>query len=232
MRIKYNISFALIATLSLVVVDNLLSAPCYGTHMPAKKNWFAGVEYNFVIERKFQNNQGRVKNPDQFIMLSYGIFDWLSIDLKGGTGKLIYKDSEYGDQKLSTNFAGGYGFRIKLWENKNESAKIVSGFQHISVHPKRVHTADGRYTVIVDEWQGSCLGSISIKQFEPYLGFKYETYDLIRWVRDNNRKRYKSKDNWGLILGTDFWISKNVKLNLEYHLLDEKAISISVGFDF
>lgn len=232
MRIKYWLSLIALTALGLTLAASLSAAPCYGTHLPAKKKWFGAVEYNFIIERKLKNSQGRVKNPDQFITLSYGVFDWLSLDLKGGTGKLFYKDSEYGDQEFSTSFSGGYGFRIKLWENKNNAAKIVAGFQHISVHPRRVHTADGRYTVVVDEWQGSCLGSIRIKKFDPYLGFKYTAYDLIRWLRDTNRKRYKSEDNWGLILGTDFWISDNIKLNFEYHLLDEKAVSISLGFDF
>lgn len=232
MQIKYKITFAIITALSILIVNNLMAAPCYGTHMPQKKKWFGGIEYNFVIERKFQHNHGRVKNPGQLLMLSYGVFDWLSIDLKGGSGKITYKDSEYGDQEFSTSFSGGYGFRIRLREDKDKNIKIVTGFQHISVHPKRVHTTDGRYTVVVDEWQGSCLGSMQIKQFNPYLGFKYETYDLIRWINDANRKRYKSEDNWGLVLGTDFWIKKNLKLNLEYHLLDEKAASISVGFDF
>lgn len=228
MRVK----FIIIIVLILLAVNNLAAAPSYGTHMPAKKKWFGGIEYNFVWERDFQNNQGRVKNSDQFIMFSYGIFQWLCLDLKGGSGKITYKDSEYGDQELSTSFAGAYGFRISLWEDKEKNIKLVAGFQHISVHPRRVHTTDGRYTAVVDEWQGSCLGSIRIKQFNPYLGFKYETYDLIRWINSANRKRYKSEDNWGLILGTDLWIKKNLKLNLEYHLLDEKALSLSVGFDF
>jgi len=215
-----------------MAVDNALAAPCYGTHMPKKKKWFGGVEYNFVAERKLQNGQGRVKNPDQLLMLSYGILDWLSIDLKGGSGKITYKDSEYGDQDLSTGFSGAYGFRIRLWEDKNENSKLVAGFQHISVHPRCVHTSGGRYTAVADEWQGSCLGSLRIKQFNPYLGVKYATYDLIRWINDANRKRYKSEDNWGLVLGTDLWIRKNLKFNLEYHLLDEKSVSISLGFDF
>ena len=232
MRINHKKALAIIAVFTLITAGRALAAPCYGTHMPKKKKWFGGVEYNFLTERKFQNSQGRTKNPDQFLMFSYGLLDWLSIDLKGGSGKITYKDSEYGDQDLSTSFAGAYGFRIKLWSAKDETAKIVAGFQHISVHPKRVQTTAGRYTVVADEWQGSCLGSVRIKQFEPYLGFKYGTYDLIRWIDAANRKRYKSQDNWGLVLGGDFWISKGLKLNLEYHFFDEKAASLSIGFDF
>jgi hypothetical protein len=200
--------------------------------MPGKHKLFAGVEYNFVIEREFQNNHGRVKNPDQFFMLSYGLCEWLSIDLKGGCGKIEFKDSEVGDQDFSTSLAGAYGFRLRLWENKEKNLKLVTGFQHISVHPRHTHTSLGKYAVVVDEWQGSCLGSVRIKQFVPYLGFKYETYDLIRWIDSTHRKRYKSKGNWGPVLGTDFWINKNWKLNLECQLLGEKSASASLGFDF
>lgn len=232
MKIKMIKFLVVGAVCCLLSSGNLLAAPCYGTHMPKKKKIFTGLEYNFIFEQELNNQQGRIKNPDQFLMLSYGLFDWLSIDLKGGSGKIIYKDSEYGDQDFSTGFAGAYGFRIRLWENKESQIKIVSGFQHISVHPKRTLISDGKYTVVVDEWQGSCLGSIRIKQLNPYLGFKYETYDLIRWINDANRKRYKSKDNWGLVLGTDLWIGEKLKLNLECSLLSEKAMSVSLGFDF
>lgn len=228
----HKIFFLTVIIINLLAPKSLMAAPCYGTHTPAKRKWFAGAEYNFVIERKLGHNQGRIRSPNQLLMLSYGVLDWLSIDLKGGSGKITYKDSEYADQDFSTSFAGGYGFRIRLWENKNKGLKIVSGFQHISVHPRGVDTRDGKYTLVVDEWQGSCLGSIRIKQLDPYLGFKYETYDLIRWINSAHRKRYKSEDNWGLVLGTDFWLNKNLKINLECHLLDEKAASISVGFDF
>jgi opacity protein-like surface antigen len=229
---KYQKALVIIAAFILIAAASGQAAPCYGTHMPKKKKWFCGIEYNFLMERKLQNSLGRIKNPDQFLMISYGLFDWLSIDLKGGAGKITYKDSEYGDQDLSTSFAGAYGFRLRLWETEDEAAKIVAGFQHISVHPKRVQTTAGRYTAVADEWQGSCLASVRIKQFQPYLGFKYATYDLIRWIDAANRKRYKSLDSWGLVLGSDFWINKNLKLNLEYHFFDEKAASISLGFDF
>jgi hypothetical protein len=232
LQAKYKIIFIITITVVFSTADNLFAVPCYGTHMPQKNKFFAGVEYNFVIERDLKNHRGKVKNPDQFIMISYGIFDWLSLDLKGGSGGVDYKDSEYGDQEFSTSFAGAYGFRIRLWEDRDKDIKFVTGFQHISVHPKRVHTADGRYSIVVDEWQGSCLGSIRINQFVPYLGFKYETYDLIRWINNADSKRYKSQDNWGLVVGTDFWLKKNIKLNLECQFLDEKAASISLGFDF
>lgn len=231
MRTRYVIVIAAVV-LAIISANNLFAVPCYGTHMPGKKKFFGGVEYNYIIKRELEHDHGRVKNPDQFLMVSYGIFDWLSLDLKGGSGKIYYKDSEYGDQEFATSFAGGYGFRIRLWQNKNKDIKVVTGFQHISVHPKRVHSADGRYSIVIDEWQGSCLGSVRIKQFDPYLGFKYETFDLIRWLKDANRKRYKSEDNWGLVLGTDFWLKKNIKLNLECHFLDEKAASVSLTREF
>lgn len=211
---------------------NIWATPCYGTDMPTKHHFFAGLEYNIITKRDLENNNGRIKNSDQFLMVSYGLFDWLSVDLKGGSGKVTYKDSAVGDVDFSTSFAGAYGFRIKLFESKNKFLKIVTGFQHISVHPRRVATAVGKYSVVVDEWFGSTLASIKLNKFVPYLGFRTGTYDVIRWINDENRKRFKSEDNLGLIVGFDFWLTDKIKVNFEHHFFDEIAGSVSVGINF
>ncbi|MDD5044764.1 MAG: hypothetical protein PHH69_01890 [Candidatus Omnitrophica bacterium] len=208
------------------------AAPCYGTHMPARNRITLGVEYNFVVKRSLQHENGKIKNPDEFLALSYGVFDWLSIDLKGGAGKIDWKDSPYGDLKFSTGFSGAYGFRLRFYENKSKKIRLVGGFQHISVHPKTVDTAAGKYKAIADEWQGSVLGSVSWKKFTPYFGFKYGTYDLIRWIDDANRKRYKAEDNFGLVAGLDFNLTKNVRLNTEFDFLDGAQAAASLNFDF
>jgi hypothetical protein len=200
--------------------------------MPSKRKLTLGLEYNFVTERDLKHNNGRVKNPDQFLSLSYGLFDWLSIDLKAGAGKITYKDSEYGDQKFSTSFSGAYGFRLRLYDNKEKKIKVVGGFQHISVHPRAVDVGAGKYSVVADEWQGSVLGSVGIKQITPYFGFKYGTYDLIRWVNSENRKRYKSEDNFGLVAGMDLAITQNLRLNTEFDFLDGQSASVSLNLDF
>jgi len=230
--VKIRGIFIITMGLILYFFNQALAAPCYGTHMPEKKKISLGLEYNFVIKRDFQHDNGRVKNPDQFFTLSYGLFDWLSIDLKGGSGKITYKDSQYGDEEFSTSFSGAYGFRVRLYENSEKKIKIVAGFQHISVHPRSVDTPAGRYKVVVDEWQGSVLGSAAFRQFTPYFGVKYGTYDLIRWIDDANRKRYKSEDNLGLVTGLDFNISKNLRLNTEFGFLDGQAASVSLNLDF
>ncbi|MCM8780022.1 MAG: hypothetical protein NC914_02600 [Candidatus Omnitrophica bacterium] len=208
------------------------AAPCYGTYMPAKRKITLGLEYNFVISREFEHNHGRVKNQDQFLTLSFGVFDWLSIDLKGGAGKITYKDSEFGDQEFSTSFAGAYGFRLRLYENKQKRLRLVGGFQHISVHPRHTNTPSGKYSAVADEWQGSILGSVGIKKFTPYFGVKYGAYDLIRWINSGNRKRYKSEDNFGLVVGMDLAIAKNLRLNTEFDFLAGQSASVSLNLDF
>ncbi|MEW6170478.1 MAG: hypothetical protein AB1472_02825 [Candidatus Omnitrophota bacterium] len=230
MKIKYLIFISLITF--LILSSNLWATPSYGTDMPKKHGFFTGLEYNIIVERDLKNNNGRIKNSDKFLMLSYGIFDWLSIDLKAGAGSVTYKDSAVGDLKFRNNFAGAYGFRIKLFESKNKFLKITTAFQHISVHPKGASTPAGKYTIIVDEWFGSTLASIKLNKFVPYFGFKAGTYDVIRWIDDSNRKRFKSEDNLGLIVGFDYWLTDKLKLNFEHHFIDEIAGSFSVGINF
>lgn len=208
------------------------ASPCYGTSLPGKFKFLLGAEYNFVINRDLENGHGRVQNPDYFMTLSAGLTDWLSIDLKGGAGKITWKDSPWGDQDFSTSFAGAYGFRVRLLEIMDKKLKVVTGFQHISVHPRRVITEDGKVTVIVDEWQGSVLASYSIQKFTPYIGCKYGTYDVIRFIDGENRKRFKSDDGAGIVVGMDFWVNERVKVNAEGHFLDEQAASVSCGVLF
>jgi len=80
-----KISFLGIIILLLFPGD-IFSAPCYGTKLPHKKELFAGIGIYALFNRNLKNDYGRVKSLQDFFLLTYGINDWLSLDLKIGTG--------------------------------------------------------------------------------------------------------------------------------------------------
>jgi len=206
-------------------------APCYGTSMPQKKKFFAGIQMHSVFKRYLENEQGKIRSMQNFLLVSYGLFDWLSLDLKGGAGNLKQHPVGSDEVDYSSSFAGGYGFRIRLYEKKN--TKCVFGFQHISVHPKKTYLGDTEHKGILDDWQVSLLGSYNLKLFAPYLGVKWSRDDYIHRV-SGNRKRVMSDrtKSIGLAVGADIPLTKAIWVNLEGQFIDVEAAAVSLNFKF
>lgn len=206
------------------------AAPCYGTKMPQKNKFFAGIQTHAIFKRYLENECGKIRSTQHLILLSFGVFDWLSIDLKGGAGNIRQRPIGSDEMNYSFNFSGGYGFRLKLYENKK--LKMVFGFQHISVHPKLIHSED-KNKAVLDDWQTSYLVSYDFIKFTPYLGLKGSRVDYIHW-RGENRKRVMSDLTkcLGLVLGLDLPLNEKTWLNLEGQFLDSQALAFSVNFKF
>ncbi|MCM8820230.1 MAG: hypothetical protein NC925_05490, partial [Candidatus Omnitrophica bacterium] len=85
-----------------------------------------------------------------FLLLSYGLDDWFCIDLKAGMGYIKQKPSGYIEIDYPESFAGGYGFRVRLYNKGN--FKSVFGFQHISVHPRKTKSNNDIHRAIFDDW--------------------------------------------------------------------------------
>lgn len=223
---------AIFSVLFLACSGVSYGAPAYGTHMPEKHRWIWGVEGNFITDRNLDNNQGAASGNRFFLTGSLGIFDWICFDGKIGVGDVKWHRTNGGDLDYSTNFAGGYGFRIKGYENKEWGIKTVAGFQHISVHPHGADEGNNKHQVIIDDWQGSMLVSKDIGKFVPYCGARYGTMDFIKWVNEHDRKRIKSEDVFGLVLGADYWINSNTRVNLEGAFLDGEEFAVGISRDF
>jgi len=208
------------------------SAPIYGTHMPKKKHFICGLEESIIIDRNLDNNEGAVNGRRSFFTLSYGIFPWFSFDGKIGIGDVDWERIGVENLNYSTNFSGGYGFRIKGYENKSLGIKSALGFQHISVHPGARNQNSEKNGVIIDEWQGSLVISKDFKYVTPYLGTRYGSVDFIKWVNEANRKRIKSEKEFGIIIGLDYWLDDRTKLNLEALFLDGEEVAIGISRDF
>jgi len=190
-----------------------------------------GLENNNIFKRYLEGDNGNLRSAQGFLLLSYGIFDWLSIDLKGGAGNIKQHPVDSDEIRYPLGFAGGYGFRLKFFDK--DKAKMVLGFQHISVHPRSKHVGSVRNKAILDDWQVSLLASYDIWKLTPYLGTKWSRTDYIHKV-GTTRKRIMSDmtKDIGLIVGLDVGLAKQVWVNLEGQFFDVEACSFSLNYSF
>lgn len=207
------------------------TAPAYGTRMPKEKGFSLGLQTHYVFKRYLENEQGSLRSAQEFLLLSYGLKDWLSIDLKGGMGFIKQRPRDRSELDYSSYLGGGYGFRVRLWEKKGWTA--VWGFQHISIHPHTISLQGDKHKAVLDDWQFSALVSYRFPFFVPYLGGKWSRMDYIHWVNgQRNRVRSDLTKSWGIIAGLDFALSDRVWLNLEGQALDSLAGAFSINYSF
>jgi len=200
--------------------------------MPKEKQWIWGVQGDFLIDRNLKDNQGSTSGNRYFLTGSFGVFDWICFDGKIGAGDVAWRNSDPGNLSYNTSFAGAYGFRIKGYENKKLGVKTVAGFQHISVHPRTTSPASDKHRVIIDDWQASILISEDLGNFTPYLGARYGTVDFIKWVNEHDRKRIKSEKMWGAVIGIDYLVAKDTRLNIEGDFIDGEEVSLGISRGF
>jgi len=214
-----------------LLVTDCYAAPCYGTKMPEKKGFFIGLQNYSIYKRYLEHQNGKLRSTQDFLTLSYGVFDWLSVDLKGGAGDIKQHPLGANEVRYDTNFVGGYGFRLKLFD-KNE-IKSVFGFQHISVHPDSAYVGAVKNKAILDDWQTSWLVSYDLKKATPYIGTRWSRTDYIH-TQDGNRKRVMSDGtkSVGLIAGFDLPLCQKFWLNIEGSFFDNEAAAFSVNYSF
>lgn len=212
-------------------VANVSAAPCYGTKLPERNNFFAKVESYSIFKRYLGDGYGKLRSQQQFYGMSYGVFDWLSIDLKAGAGNINQYPVNSDAVSYSASFAGGYGVRVKCFDKNN--LRAVVGFQHISVHPQSTHVQDVKNKAILDDWQWSILGSYSFKRVTPYLGTRWSRVDYIHWIGDSRKRRMSDRTKCiGLIWGFDIPLTEKFWLNLEGSALDSDAFAGSINYSF
>ncbi|MCX5702772.1 MAG: hypothetical protein NTW64_07415 [Candidatus Omnitrophica bacterium] len=223
--------FLLFSILTLYFSMPVYAAPCYGTKMPGKNNFFAGLQYHGIFKRYLENEYGKVRSQQNFFLLSYGLFDWFSVDLKCGGGDIRQHPIESDEIDYPYNFSGGYGFRLKFYDKEN--VRMAFGFQHISVHPKSINLTSGKNSGILDDWQVSLLASRDFKKFMPYLGTRWSRVDYIHKIWDNRKRKMSDlTKSIGLIYGLDLPITEKIWLNLEGSVFDSEEFSCSINFKF
>jgi len=207
------------------------AAPCYGTKMPEKKKFFCGLQTHVIFKRYLEGEYGKLRSTQHFLLLSYGISNWLSLDLKGGAGNMKQHPAGRDEVDYPSSFNGGYGFRLKPYDKEN--LKMVFGFQHISVHPKAIRLGATKHGAVLDDWQVSFLASRYFKKINPYLGAKFSRVDYIHWIEED-RKRVMSDLTkcFGLVSGADFMLGEGFWVNLEGQFFDAAAAALSINLKF
>lgn len=212
------------------IVNSCSAAPCYGTRMPQKNGFNVGLQTHSVLDRDLIDRNGEMSSLQNFVLVSYGIFDWLCVDLKGGMGDI--KQQSLGAERIdySAYLGGGYGFRVRLLDS--EETKIAFGFQHISIHPHKTHQNGIKRKAVSDDWQFSFIASRDFSIVTPYLGAKWSRMDYILWT-NGERSRIKSDltKSVGFVIGADIPMGERVWLNLEGNFFDSEAFAISLNFN-
>jgi hypothetical protein len=199
--------------------------------MPKKNKFFVGLQSYSIFKRYLENEQGKLRSQQEFFLLSYGIFDWLSVDLKGGAGYIKQHPVASDELDYPSYLGGGYGFRLRLYERNKIRATF--GFQHVSIHPKTVFVGPVKNKAVLDEWQFSIVASRDFKKITPYLGAKWSRSDYIHWTTgERNRVKSDLTKSVGLVFGFDIPIAEKFWFNLESHFFDSDALAISLNYSF
>ena len=221
----------LIAGLTLCAMQPCYGAPAYGTKLPDKSELFIGGQTHRIFDRDLEDGHGEMSSVQHFLLLSYGLTDWFSLDLKGGAGDIEQQPERGSEISYPAFVGGGYGFRFRIYDH--QKAKAVFGFQHISIHPYSIKIGDTKHKAVLDDWQFSILGSYDVGGWTPYIGMKWSRTDYIHWVDTvRDRKRSDLGKSIGVIAGMDIPLNKKIWINVEGQFLDVLATAISLNFHF
>ena len=207
------------------------ACPIEGPNMPNGTSLKIGVQTNIMTGVDTKNVKGELRSKQIFFTLSYGITKWLCLDGKAGMGELTFDQERSIKVEHDANFAGGYGGRILLWDDKKSGINCILGLHHISVHPEDVEVNGVKYKAILDEWQGSLLVSKKIQNLRPYIAGKFSKIYLIQKIGEQ-RERITPEHAWGLVAGADLDINDNARFNIEGRLFDETALTFGFNYTF
>jgi hypothetical protein len=222
---------ALVFLAGLGLAAPCAAAPAYGTRLPGKFRLVVGGQTHAVLNRDLEDANGEMSSLQHFLLLSFGITDWLSLDFKGGAGD-IEQDPDNGNKiQYPAYVGGGYGLRVRLYNDGR--VKAVFGFQHISIHPYSVFIGNVKNKAVLDDWQFSFLGSYDLKWVTPYAGVKWSRMDDIHWDEDFRKRKQSDPDkSAGLVVGVDIPFGKRMWFNVEGQFLDSQAVAVGANYQF
>ncbi|MFH1460325.1 MAG: hypothetical protein ABIG64_08185 [Candidatus Omnitrophota bacterium] len=231
-RIKFIVCISLISFLSLFLsYPSLLAIPSEGNFLPGLHTTIWGFQYNHIFKRDFNKVPGQGATTQYFLKASYGLTKRLFIDGKVGLGNVSFQRNDGLNLDFPTGFAGGYGIRYLFYADEKEKIKSIFGFQHISCHPFKDTVNNIEHRVIWDEWQGTWLFIKEFRENDIYFGPQYSNTQL-KYKQGDLRRRLKSEDCWGFLLGADYQIKDDVNANAEIRFFDEWAINFGIGYKF
>jgi hypothetical protein len=215
----------------LLFCQNAGAIPSEGDFIPGLNQTLWAVQLNNIFLRDFNKVEGKASTAQCFIQASYGISERFFLDGKVGVGNISFDVNDGPKLDFPTGFAGGYGFRYLVHENKKKDIKSIFGFQHISCHPYKDTVNDVQYHVIWDEWQGTWLFIKEYKKAAVYCGPQYSSTQL-KYKVDSWRRRLKAEDCWGMLVGGNYNINKNVTIRAEARFFDEWGLNFGISHQF
>ena len=210
----------------------IYAAPAYGTDTPDKGKISIGYQANLVFKQNLSDSNGNIRSYQHFLDLSYGALDWFTFDGKLGVGDERQSGGKKPDVNYGTGFAGGYGFRILLWNKPADKTRVTFGFHHISVHPNDENVGGNLYETFLDDWQLDLLASKKFGKFEPFIGGMGSIFDQGYRVNHGDRERISPKYYGGLIAGCGFDLRKDLTLKIEGHIIDEDSFSAGLYYRY
>ena len=219
--------------LFVLITSGVYASPSFhGTYMPKEKAWHIGYESTTIFNRDLESGFGKFRTTMNLIDFVWGVKDWICIDWSLGWGNAKLNPYNHEEIDYDSAFAGRYGFRIKLFEKEGNPFKLVTGFQHYCVHPRGEVINGVKRRVILDDWQGSIVGSYDLTDsFSPYTGIAFSEGDVIEWYGDDRKRRQsENKKAFGLILGLNYFLDDKWSLNLEGKFFDEQAVSFGINY--
>jgi hypothetical protein len=208
----------------------LYAVPIKGPYFLKKGKIEAGFETNIIWRRDFENISTKIGSSQFFYCMAFGLFDWINIEGKFGTGDI--KDDEYNNQKFyyNYNWGGGYGIRFKIYDS--HKIRFIIGCHHISIHPDPNKNTDGlTHRAILDETQFDAIIGFIGERLSPYLGMKISHARLIRRI-NSERATLNQEENYGFAFGFDYMLKDNLRLNFESRFIDEYAFSCGINYIF
>ncbi|MFH2137912.1 MAG: hypothetical protein ABII88_05335 [Candidatus Omnitrophota bacterium] len=224
-------TLALIIAALFLLSNSVFAIPAEGEFLPIAHKSIWGVQFNNIFARDFNKVEGKAGTTQYFVKASYGLSERLFIDGKIGLGKVVFKRNDGLKLNFPTGFAGGYGFRYLCYDDAQKKIKVIAGFQHISCHPFKDIISNINHRVIWDEWQGTLLLKKDFGKTAVYAGPQLSLAQL-KYKVDDFRRRLKSEDSLGALLGIDYQIAENASVNLESRMFDEWAVNMGMSYRF
>ena len=210
----------------------IYAAPTDGTNIPYKGKYITGYQNNIIFKHDLSDSYGNVRSDQHYYALSYGVFNWLTLDGKIGFGNLREKGGVHPKVAHNYGFAGGYGFRLRVLDDAKNRVRIVTGFQHTSTHPPFKNVNGDKRAAIYEDWQVSLLSSKDIGIISPFAGAKLSFGDLIQKVNGIDRKVRPPRYYAGVVLGCNVKLTKNTYISVEGHFIDETSLSSGIYYTF
>ena len=231
---KANISIIIPLFILSAYANNVCAAPSNGTRFPPKEGVELGYELHLMTERPLDRSYGELSTQNHFYTASYGVLDWLVLDGKIGIGNVLQKGGVHLPKlEHDTGFAGGYGFRIKAFDNKEYGMRLIVGAQHTCVHPRDRSIDNDKFECFLDDWQVSAVFAKRFESLTSYVGIKGSDCEIVYKINKHDRKRRYSKYHVGLISGLELYLwDDRLRAGIEARFFDETALSTSIAYLF